>query len=105
MRELERALAIANRVLDEPYRDHDDDLSTVCRTLLRSVQLSTPGGNYPDSALYVVSRACYEAQWEDGWPREGTIDHALALQVGRAALDSMRALASFYVYARASDVE
>lgn len=48
-------------------------------------------------AITRLARACYGAQWDEPFPREGTIDHALALQVGRAAYDEMRQMTSEFV--------
>ncbi len=39
MTELEETIALANRILDRPYADPDDDLAMLSRQLLRSVEL------------------------------------------------------------------
>jgi len=36
--EKEEAIALANKVLDEPYRDPDDDLSMMSRQFLRALE-------------------------------------------------------------------
>jgi hypothetical protein len=56
-RELEHALRIANRVLDEPYRDPDDDISVLARQLTRAIDLNLAPGTYPASVVRIIAKA------------------------------------------------
>ncbi len=40
--------------------------------------------------LEAAARAAHEAQWEEAFPREGTIEHALALQIATAVIRAIR---------------
>lgn len=65
---------------------------------------STLDGEYPLAAVRIVARACYEAQWdEEGFDRLNIagIEYALAMQVGRAALDAVRFLGAIHAAERA----
>jgi hypothetical protein len=54
--------------------------------------------DYPEEAVRIVARACYEAQWEEGFDdlNPAGIEYAMAMQIGRAALDAMRLLATWH---------
>jgi hypothetical protein len=40
--------------------------------------------------------ACYHAQWDGDLPKPGSIDHALAMQIGRAAYDEISSMVYEY---------
>ena len=51
-KEFARTLRLADRLLDEPYADPDDDLRTLARQFLRAVERSDPRCS-----------GCYEKGW------------------------------------------